>query len=78
MDKASVRYVQRGGGKHADPAGCPASGRAVRAPPGRRAAQDGRQAQRQRLHHRVNVEVFNRIALLVLLIAGINMLIQVF
>lgn len=32
----------------------------------------------RRLYHRVNVEVFNRIVLLVLLIAGINMLIQVF
>lgn len=30
------------------------------------------------LYHRVNVEVFNRIVLLVLLIAGIHMLIQVF
>ncbi|CUI49093.1 sulfite exporter TauE/SafE family protein [Achromobacter dolens] len=32
----------------------------------------------RRLYHRVNVEVFNRIVLLVLLIAGIHMLIQVF
>ncbi|CAB3833682.1 hypothetical protein LMG26842_01966 [Achromobacter dolens] len=32
----------------------------------------------RRLYHRVNAEVFNRIVLLVLLIAGIHMLIQVF
>ncbi|MFY3702383.1 sulfite exporter TauE/SafE family protein [Achromobacter dolens] len=32
----------------------------------------------RRLYHRVNVEVFNRIVLLVLLVAGIHMLIQVF
>lgn len=32
----------------------------------------------RRLYHRVNAEVFNRIVLLVLLIAGINMLIRVF
>ncbi|WP_343719120.1 sulfite exporter TauE/SafE family protein [Achromobacter dolens] len=32
----------------------------------------------RRLYHRVNAEVFNRIVLLVLLVAGIHMLIQVF